>query len=435
MTNPETELKSDFTFYFISICLIYNSFLKKNNMVNNMKVFAGELKSELCDHILPYWMHHMVDNENGGFYGRIDGRDNLHKDAPKGSVLNARILWTFSAAYKHFKDKNYLNLAARAYSYCISHFINKNNNGIYWSIDYKGKPEDSKNQIYALAFMIYGLSEYYMISREKQALGHAIRLYNSIEKHSLDPRFNGYFEAFDEKWEILEDLRLSEKDANEKKTMNTHLHILEAYTNLYRIWKDPGLKEQLENLIRLFLDRILNNDISHFSLFFNEEWTVKDKTISFGHDIEGSWLLLEAAEIVEDEKLISRVRKVCIEMVDAVIREGIDSDGGLCYETDPSGIRDSDKHWWPQAEAVVGLINAWQIKDELYYLSKAVEVWEFIKKYIIDHRKGEWYFRISKEGGPYLEEDKAGFWKCPYHNSRACLEAIARLAKYSHLKS
>jgi mannobiose 2-epimerase len=392
-----------------------------------IKLFLTELDSELRKAILPYWMTRMVDPEQGGFYGRIDGNNQLHASSPKGSVLNARILWTFSKAYNRFRDKEYLEMANRAYKYCINNFINKKNNGVYWLLDHKGNPLETKNQIYALGFMIYGLSEYYLATLKEEPLDLAKMLFNSIEKYSFDPDLNGYFEAFDEDWLMLEDLRLSEKDANEKKTMNTHLHILEGYTNLYRIWKDDKLRSQLKNLIEVFIRKIIDQETWHFQLFFDSEWKPRDKEISFGHDIEGSWLLQEAAEVLGDKSLINETKAIAIKMVDAVCSQGFDQDGGLFNELKPDGSLDTDKHWWPQAEAMVGLVNAYQVSRDTEYLSLAINTWQFVKDKIIDEIYGEWYFRVDRSGKPYTEEDKAGIWKCPYHNGRACLEILNRL--------
>ena len=389
--------------------------------------FLEDLEVELKEAILPYWMTKMVDYDHGGFYGQIDGYDHLQPLSPKGSVLNARILWTFSASYNQYKDPEYLRIADRAFQYCNRYFINWKNEGVYWMLDYAGNPIETKNQIYALGFMIYGLSEYYMATRNQNALDSSRMLFESIEKHSYDPEKNGYFEAFDEDWQLLEDLRLSDKDANAIKTMNTHLHILEGYTNLYRIWKNKKLQRQLKNLVRIFMEKIVNPKTWHFRLFFDMDWRSRDDEISFGHDIEGSWLILEAAEIGGDQDLIDKARKLAIDMTNAVMNRGFDKDGGLYYEIKPGGVLDTDKHWWPQAEAMVGLINAYQINDNQVYLRQASNVWQFIKEKIMDKTGGEWYFRVDRKGVPYREEDKAGIWKCPYHNSRACIEIIKRL--------
>jgi len=400
-------------------------------MEKALQVFLKELNVELTEVILPYWMTKMIDHENGGFYGRIDGRNNIHVNAAKGSVLNARILWTFSAAYNYYLDPQYLPVANRAFKYCTENFINKQNQGVYWLLDCYGKPLETKNQIYAIGFMLYGISEYFLATENDNAYIYCKQLFESIEKYSFDPQFNGYFEAFDQNWTMLEDLRLSEKDANEKKTMNTHLHILEAYTNLNRVCQNETLQQQLINLINVFIEKIIDKETFHFRLFFDTDWSSKDNEISFGHDIEGSWLLQEAAEVTGDKDLISKTRKLAVQMVDAVLMSGFDQDGGLFYEVKPGGEMDSDKHWWPQAEAMVGLVNAFQVSQDSKYLNQALKVWHFIKEKIIDGTDNEWHFKVDKKGVPYLDEDKAGVWKCPYHNSRACLEILKRLGKFS----
>jgi len=389
-------------------------------------VLREEMHAHLVNDILPYWMKRTLDKEHSGFYGRIDGENQLHPKADKGSILNARILWTFSAAYNQFKNPQYLGIADRAFAYFIDHFIDNTHGGVYWMIDFLGNPTETKKQIYAQAFAIYGLSEYYKATKNEKALITAKNLFHLIEHHAFDQEENGYFEAYDRKWNLLEDLRLSAKDANEKKTMNTHLHILEAYTTLFQVWKDEQLKKQLKNLIVLFLDKFVNVHYG-FRLFFDEHWNSKSDEISFGHDIEGSWLLQEAAEILGDKSLIEKTKKYANLMVDNVLLNGFDNDAGLMYEATPEGIKDADKHWWPQAEAIVGLVNAWQNSSNNKYLQKSSDVWDFIKSKIIDAENGEWFFKVNNKGQPYILEDKVGPWKCPYHNGRACLEIIKRL--------
>ncbi|MCK5277290.1 MAG: AGE family epimerase/isomerase, partial [Cyclobacteriaceae bacterium] len=237
-----------------------------------------EMQSHLLNDILPYWMERTIDEKHGGFIGRIDGNNRIDEKADKGAILNSRILWTFSAAYNYFKDPAYLANADRAFSYLIDHFIDNEHGGVFWMLDYKGNPTETKKQIYTQAFAIYGFSAYYKASRNKHALNAAIELFKLIETYAFDHGENGYFEAFDRQWNLLQDLRLSEKDANEKKTLNTHLHILEAYTTLYQIWKNKKLKKQLKNIIELKLDKFVNEN-SRFQLFFDENWNPKSDLI------------------------------------------------------------------------------------------------------------------------------------------------------------
>ncbi|MEQ8471382.1 MAG: AGE family epimerase/isomerase [Marinoscillum sp.] len=385
--------------------------------------FVHECQKILSENILSFWNRKMVDPQ-GGFYGRIDGRGKLHEQADKSVILNSRILWTYSAAYQVTGNPKHKMMAERAYEYLVKCFIDTRSGGVYWLLDYQGRVLSDKKQIYAQAFAIYAFAEFHKINEYKRAKDHAIRIFELIELHSFDQKLNGYFEALDVNWQHLDDVRLSEKDMNATKTMNTHLHILEAYTNLYRIWPDEKLKVQLENLITLMSTKFVTSE-GHFKLFFDNNWKLLSDEISFGHDIEGSWLLCEAAEVLKNESLSDKINIVALEMVKAALK-GQDKDGGLMNEANPKGLTDTDKHWWPQAEALVGLVNAWQLTGDEDYLKTMKSVWLFTKTYLID-KEGEWHWKVTKDGHNDLQEDKAGPWKCPYHNGRAMIELITRL--------
>src|ERR1044072_3398110 len=267
----------------------------------------SELKLEMQQKlraILDYWIQHTIDEQQGGFYGRLDNGNTHYADAPKGCVLNARILWTFSAAASLTNDWRYAKMANRAFAYIRDHFVDPEYGGVYWSVTGKGEMLDPKKQIYALAFVIYACSEYYMAMHSEPAKQLAIDLYHLIQEKSFDAVHGGYFEAYARNWQPVDDLRLSDKDTNEKKTMNTHLHVLEAYTCLYRIWPNEQLKQHIKLQIADFEQRIVDAHTGHLHLFFDELWQVKSDTISYGHDIEASWLLLKAAEVIGDEELI-----------------------------------------------------------------------------------------------------------------------------------
>ncbi len=379
----------------------------------------------LENNILPYWQKKMIDEEHGGFYGQIDGNDNIVAKADKGVILNTRILWTFSSAYLNTKDPVYQQTADRAYEYLKTHFIDEENGGVYWMLNHEGNPKETKKQVYAQAFAIYALAEYYKITEDKDVLMLAIELYNLLEEYSLDKEFGGYLEAFDKDWNLLEDLRLSDKDQNEAKTMNTHLHVLEAYTNLFRVWQDEKFEASLASLIELFMEKFVRHD-GHFHLFFDEKWNLKSEDFSYGHDIEGGWLLHEATEVLGNETLRKRAEAFAINMTNAAL-EGLDSDGGLMNEGNAAGVHDRTKHWWPQAEALVGLVNAYQITEDEKFLETARQVWNFIQVKIIDHVNGEWHWMVDADGVVSTDEDKAGPWKCPYHNGRAMMELMQRL--------
>lgn len=389
-----------------------------------------EAQEELVSGILPFWIDKMQDNVHGGFYGRIGGDGLLYVNAEKGAVLNARLLWTFSAAYRLLGDVEYLTMATRAKRELIDRFYDVEYGGIFWSLDSAGHPLDTKKQMYALGFAIYGLSEYYRATADEEALNYAIQLFHEIENHSFDSVRNGYYEAMTREWGEIADMRLSAKDANERKTMNTHLHILEPYTNLYRVWKDHELEKQLRNLIRLFIDHILNLDTYHLQLFFSDDWCNKYDIVSYGHDIEASWLLHEAALVLGDEALLAEVEPLVVAIADASF-EGYLPGAGMLYELHrETSVVDADRHWWVQAENVVGNVNLYQHFGDVNALHRAVDCWQFIKSRLKDNSCGEWFWSVLANGSIDQTQDKAGFWKCPYHNGRMCMEIMERFESF-----
>lgn len=396
-------------------------------MIHSPELWLTQLENELHGNILGFWMKHTKDETNGGFVGEIDNLLNTVPEAEKSLVLNARILWTFASAYRFYGKAEYLDMADRAYTYLVDHFTDKEHGGFYWMVDAKGNPSQAKKQIYGQAFAIYALAEFYHATHRDEVLNQAIELFHLIEKYGYDPIYKGYIEALSQDWKITDNLSLSAKDMNEKKSMNTHLHVLEAYTGLYRVWKSEELKKTLTELIEVMLDHIIDQEGEHFHLFLDEAWNVKSDIISYGHDIEGSWLLVEAAETLGDEELLHRVRTVAISMAEAVLAEGIDTDGGIWNESGPNGLLGKDKDWWPQAEAVVGFYNAYQLTGEARFNEAAQAAWTFIDKYMVDHKLGEWYWGVDENHQPLAHEPKVSAWKCPYHNSRACFEMIVRL--------
>ena len=385
------------------------------------------MQDVLMGNILPFWLEETIDRENGGFYGRIDGHGVLHKEAEKGAILNARILWTFSAAYRVLRKPEYLEAATRAKDYVIAHFYDKEFGGTYWSLDYLGQPKDTKKQFYAIGFMIYGLSEYARATGDKEALDYAIRLFDTIESHSFDRENNGYIEACTREWGEIADMRLSDFDANYPKSQNTHLHIIEPYTNLFRVWKDERLERALRNLINIFTDHILNPETHHLDLFFENDWTRGAGHLeSYGHDIECSWLMHEAALVLGDKDVLAKVEPV-VQMVAKASEKGLNADGSMIHEANlDTGHVDDDLHWWVQAETVVGFFNIYQYFGDETALDKAERCWQYIKDNLIDRENGEWYWSRHADGTLNTDDDKAGFWKCPYHNGRMCLEIIER---------
>lgn len=391
-----------------------------------LNIYKDELNAELT-RIMDYWSRQSVDNENGGFIGKIDNQNVVDRTAPKGSVLNARILWSFSAAYIHSKTPGYLELAERAYQYIKTYFIDREFGGVYWTVDYQGKPQDTKKQVYSIAFTIYGLSEYYRASKHEEAKDLAISLFKLLVEKSYDMERTGYMEAFSRDWQTMDDLRLSPKDANENKTMNTHLHVLEGYASLYRIWPNPELRNQIVTLIENFFNYFIDPTTNHLKLFFDENWNSRSSLISYGHDIEAAWLVLQAAQIISEEALINKWKPLAVAIAKTTIT-GLDADYGLWYEYEPAEdhlIR--EKHWWVQAEAMIGFFNAWELTKAPMFAELSLKNWTFVKNNIVDYTNGEWFWGTTDTNAIMPAEDKAGLWKCPYHNSRACLEIINRI--------
>lgn len=385
------------------------------------------LERELREEILPFWMQVVPDQEYGGFAGFIDSRREVHAQASKGAILNARILWTFSAAYRIYQDPAYLEMAKRAYDYFTGHFLDCEHGGIYWSVTYDGRPDDTKKHTYTQSFAIYALSEYYRATGEKAALHNAMDLFQLLQKYARDEKYGGYREAFRRDWAPLTDVRLSEGDAKAQKSFNTHLHVLESFTNLVRVWPDPELTRALEALIELHLDHIYDENTGHFHPFFDEKWEVQDSPYSFGHDIEAAWLLWDAAHVLKAPETMSRIEPLLIRVAQVTQEEGVDSHSkGVHYLGHQGEVVDSDKHWWVQAEAMVGFLYASLLSGDTSFGESAADVLDFILDNLKIPEVGEWYFKTNAEGEPY-PEPIVSQWKCPYHNSRAVFEFIERL--------
>jgi mannobiose 2-epimerase len=492
--------------------------------------FAASVGRELLEDILPFWRRHTVDQRQGGFIGWMSNDLRVQDNAPKGLILNARLLWTFSAAYSYTRSNEDRVLAQRAYEYLTQHFLDREYGGYFWELAPNGAVRDDKKKVYGEAFCIYALAEYYRVFREPGALQQAICVFDLLESYARDNRYGGYFEVMSRDWQPCADMRLSDKDMNEKKSMNNHLHILEAYTNLLRVWRGrPGLtchgrparvseEEQergqdardtgergqdardtrergqdacdtkpglealatsLRELIDIFRRHILNAEQTHFQHFFDEAWTPRSGSYTFGHDIEGSWLLCEAAEVLaglpspswqgrpglacrgrparvsEEEQergqdardteergqslpptragdaldtgAIAEVRSAAVRIARAVLAEGLDEDGGLFYEGRDGRIINPNKEWWPQAEAVVGFYNAWQLTGDEAFRTAAARCWQFIVDKVVDHECGEWFWCIRPGGTPDPAQPKVSAWKGPYHNARCCLEIMKRI--------
>ena len=386
--------------------------------------FKSELENELRE-ILKYWKYNTLDESNGGFYGRRNFKNKLIPKADKGIILNTRLLWAFSAAGNFYKDESLKVYADRAYEYLKDHFQDPSHYGLYWELDYTGKPKNTRKQIYAQAFGIYALSEYYRLRGKEEAKDWALSLFDLVETLARDQKNNGYLEAFQNDWSPIADVRLSEKEDNSAKTMNTHLHLLEAYTTLAQISKNTNVLEALENLIVLFLNRFYDETSQHFHLFFDENWHRTKAIVSYGHDIEAIWLLTEACKAVANPNLLLETKSISVEVAKTFLKQSYIPKSGIINEVDlDTGNVDTDRHWWAQMEALVGLQYAYEFSGDIQFRNAQLDIWNYTKKHFIDSKYGEWHFRLNENQEPYTTEDKVSMWKAPYHNSRACMVLI-----------
>jgi mannobiose 2-epimerase len=399
---------------------------------NELKDFSQRVSDQLFGQIMPFWCGPAVDHEQGGWMGWLFNDLMPDRTQPKGLIVNSRILWAFSAVHRARPEKLFQQMADRAFDYVMNRFWDTQYGGAYWRLDDAGRVIDDSKKIYGQAFYIYALAEYYQAFAAPVALARDRELFELIERHAHDSKYSGYLEVRRRDWsEADADARLSDKDMNEKKSMNNHLHLLEAYTNLYRVWKEPRVEQRLRELIQLFGQRMLDSRTKHLNHFFDEEWHVRSNSYTFGHDIEGTWLLCEAAEVLGDAVLLKQAGAVALPMAEVVLKEGIDVDGALRYEGKGGKIIDAGKECWPQAEAVIGFLNAFQLSCDAKFLEAARHTWDFIERHLVDRVHGEWFWRITPEGLVDPTLPKVSEWKGPYHGSRMCLETLRRLRAIS----
>lgn len=387
----------------------------------DIPAFRRQLAEELTGNILPFWPAHVVDRVNGGFHGAVANDLRVRDEEPRSAVLCARILWIFSAAYRRTGLEQHLSMARWAYDYLTRVFWDKDFGGLYWQVDRWGNPVFDRKHHYAQAFGLYGLAEYYRAAGDPESLALAKDLFDLLEEHGRDRINQGYIEARSRRWQSTDETRLSSADPYCHKSMNTMLHIMEAYTNLLRVWDDARLRAQHRALIEIFLHRIVDRRTGHLKLFFDEQWRPLTDNVSYGHDIESSWLLQG------DPVLLAQVNECATIIADAVYRDGLDSDGSLFNEGGPRGLTDDNKAWWAQAEAMVGFYNAYQLTGRTEYARAALGCWHFIRTRLVDRTHGEWFKLLWRDGTPVQEVPKAGPWECPYHHSRACMEMLDRL--------
>jgi mannobiose 2-epimerase len=388
-----------------------------------------EIADELENNLLPFWRERVFDDARGGFITEMAADGTVREDAPRSLILHSRLLWTFSALYRRFGEGRDIELARRALDILEGKFRDREYGGYFWRTDASGNPLDRTKKIYGQAFCIYALSEFHLATGEPAALEAATELFELIEAHARDPEFRGYIEARADDWSGVSDLRLSGKDMDAAKSMNTHLHLLEAYTNLLSAIIDPRVVMRLDELIGIFGRHIIRRETGGYRLdhFFDEAWTRLSDTRTYGHDIESAWLLCEAASVLGGEELRETIKLWAIELARSTVAEGLLVDGGLAYEGRGGTVINDDHDWWCQAEAVVGFWHAFELTQEAAFADAAVGVWKYIKRSMVDQVHGEWFWRVRADGTIDESEPKVSEWKGPYHSVRMCLEMLRRL--------
>lgn len=395
--------------------------LQNQLSLNELK---GEFNTELQS-IIKWWAEHAVDESNGGFWGQIEADGTPVVDANKGIILNTRLLWFFSEAALFTKDQKVLELATRSYHYLIEKFDDKEFGGFIWEVDKCGKPYDGKKQTYAQSFAIYGLSAFYQLTNDQSALKKAMDTFHLLESKAYESNRGGYLEAFSQSWQEIQDMRLSEKDANLPKTMNTHLHVLEAYTNLYKVTKDEVVGLALKRLLNNFQSTIVDHSTYHLRLFMCRNWGDHSETYSYGHDIEASWLLQKSLVALGHPKTTNQLRQTVLNLADTCLNEGIGALGQVYDEINiNTGKVNQESCWWVQAESIVGFLTAYELTGNPSYIEAVNGIWQFVKAYHLDANNGEWHWLSVLDQNSDNNHYKAGFWKGPYHNGRAMIESI-----------
>lgn len=385
------------------------------------KRWYREIENELLGNILPWWQKTM--DPRGGWAGHILN-DGTSQASPRGIVMHARFLWTYSAAWRAYKKPEYLETARHAFSYITTKLRDPVHGGYYWMIQEDGTPSVRHKVVYGQAFALYGFAEYYRASGDPEALSLAMGLFNKLTNHALDRTHGGYFEAVSADWISIVPNSLSPVDLVCDKSMNTNLHVMEAFTALLKANPNPAVREALKELLSIHLDKIRVSP-EHFGLYFNADWSAIGTALSYGHDIEGSWLMYEAAEAIHGHQVPASIREAVLAMARKTLALVRDHGPGLVNEQDGHHL-DTDLIWWVQAECCVGLMNAWQLENKEEWIEAARSVWSTIMEKIKDPVQGEWFWGRRADGS-LMDKPKGGLWKTSYHNGRACMELLARL--------
>ncbi len=396
-------------------------------MTPDPKSWADELEQELLGNIVPFWVRHAFDDESGGLTGGLT-HDGLRRNEPRSTVLASRVLWTFSSVASAYPQAEGAAAAAdRAFQVLLSRHADERFGGFYWSVDAHGEPVDDRKHSYANAFAVYGLTAYSRIRGAAGALSHAQTVFDLLQNHAWDGELGGYLEGCSRNWGALDDFRLSDKEPNVPKTMNTHLHVLEAWTELLRETRRPEVAGIHRQTLGILLGRMRDDRTGHFRQFFERDWTEIPADASYGHDIEAAWLLRRAAEVDGDPNLADATRQAAVGTADRVLRVALTPEGAFLYAGTPDTPKNTNVEWWAQAEAIVGFLDAFEASGEERFLEAAHRVWRFVREHVSDPVGGDWIKSQTRDLRLNPNSLRAGPWECPYHHARMCLEGIRRL--------
>ncbi|MDD4095194.1 MAG: AGE family epimerase/isomerase [Oscillospiraceae bacterium] len=388
-----------------------------------MKRLSLIAKIHLEKTILPFWMN-LRDDARGGYYGYMSQDLVLDKKAEKGCILNSRILWFFSEAAMALRRIDLLAYANHAYEFMRDHCIDRDNGGVFWSMNYDGTPLDVTKHTYNQAFAIYALSSYYRLTGDTAALSQAEELFRIIEARCTDSA--GYLESFTVDWQPESNEKLSENGILADKTMNTLLHVFEGYSGLFQATKDDTVGKAMKRILTIYTSKIYDSTQHRQRVFFDNNYNSIIDLYSYGHDIESSWLMDWGCALLNDDNLGSQISSVNLEMAKAVFETAYRFNS-LANECDRGKV-DERRIWWVQAEAVVGLVHLWRKQPEhLCYRDAAANTFRFILDHLADKRPGgEWFWAVDQYGVPVPDKPVVDLWKCPYHNGRMCMELISR---------
>ncbi len=396
-------------------------------MTDRLSRYHQKIECELRGNLLPYWLRYSADRIAGGFYGEISSKNVPVPNAPKMLVQHARLLWNFSHAYRVYGDACHREMADYAFAFVMEHFWDAERGGAPWSLDAQLRVLHPNKKVYGQAFLLYGLSEYALATGNRAALERGITLFGLLQEYALDRNYGGYLEACGPDWKPVHDPVTGNSGTQEKKSMNTTIHVLEAFSNLLRVYDAPALRKAQLELAGIVADKVIDGARAQQNLFFDEQWNSLKDVVSYGHDIETSWLLVEAADLLGDPVFTVRASQLALRMAEVTLNVATLKDGSIAYEGTRLKVLDRHKVWWVQAESLVGFLNAYQLSGQTRYLEAFFDTWDFIEDYLVDRRYGEWHLRLTPDRRPLPKQPKGNGWKTPYHNTRACFEALRRI--------